>query len=185
MKLAGISFLPYRQNKRMTKNEWIWQQVGQWLGFPGGTSGGKKKTTCQCRRPKRFGFDPWVRKICWSMAWQPTPVFLPGDSHWQRSQWAIIHSVTKSRSWLKHLSAHMQANGQHIKPLVQCVMLCFGVANGQNRSEKTKPEIGQSQWGMTDTAYRLQGYGTSLVVQWLRLQAPKFRGPGFDIGSGN
>ena len=30
--------------------------------------------------------DPWVGKIPWRMAWQPTPVFLPGESHGQRSQ---------------------------------------------------------------------------------------------------
>ena len=29
---------------------------------------------------ERFGFDPWVRKIPWRRAWQPTPVFLPGGS---------------------------------------------------------------------------------------------------------
>ena len=29
----------------------------------------------------RPGFDPWVRKIPWRRAWQPTPVFLPGESH--------------------------------------------------------------------------------------------------------
>ena len=34
---------------------------------------------------KRHGFDPWVRKIPWKTAWQPTPVFLPGKSHGQRS----------------------------------------------------------------------------------------------------
>ena len=28
----------------------------------------------------RLGFDPWVRKIPWRRAWQPTPVFLPGES---------------------------------------------------------------------------------------------------------
>ena len=31
------------------------------------------------------GFDPWVRKIPWRRKWQPTPVFLPGKSHRQRS----------------------------------------------------------------------------------------------------
>ena len=36
----------------------------------------------QCGRP---GFDPWVRKILWRRKWQPTPVFLPGKSHGQRS----------------------------------------------------------------------------------------------------
>ena len=30
-------------------------------------------------------FSPWVRKIPWRRAWQPAPVFLPGDSHGQRS----------------------------------------------------------------------------------------------------
>jgi len=52
------------------------------LGFPGGTSG--KEPTCQCRKHKRHGFDPWVRKIPWRRAWQPTPVFLPKESHGQR-----------------------------------------------------------------------------------------------------
>ena len=30
-------------------------------------------------------FDPWVRKIPWRRKWLPTPVFLPGESHGQRS----------------------------------------------------------------------------------------------------
>ena len=36
----------------------------------------------QCRRP---GFNPWVGKLSWRRKWQPTPVFLPGKSHGQRS----------------------------------------------------------------------------------------------------
>ena len=44
-----------------------------------------KELICQCRRCKRPGFDPWARKIPWSRKWQPTPVFLPGKSHGQRS----------------------------------------------------------------------------------------------------
>ena len=31
---------------------------------------------------KRCGFDPWVGKIPWRRAWQPTPVFLPRESPW-------------------------------------------------------------------------------------------------------
>ena len=53
------------------------------LGFPGGSSG--KVPACQCRRCKRLRFDPWVRKFPWIRKWQPTPVFLPGKSHRQRS----------------------------------------------------------------------------------------------------
>ena len=45
--------------------------------------GGAPLVTCdvfvQCGRP---GFDPWVGKIPWRKAWQPTPVFLPGESPW-------------------------------------------------------------------------------------------------------
>ena len=31
------------------------------------------------------GFDSWVGKIPWRRAWQPTPVFLPGEFHRQRN----------------------------------------------------------------------------------------------------
>ena len=41
-----------------------------------------KESACQCRR---LSFNPWVRKIPWRRKWQPTPVFLPGKSHGQRS----------------------------------------------------------------------------------------------------
>ena len=48
------------------------------LGFPNGPRA--KEPACQCRRHKIHWLDPWVRKIPWRRAWQPTPVFLPGDS---------------------------------------------------------------------------------------------------------
>ena len=41
-----------------------------------------KESTCQCRK---HGFDSWVGKISWKRKWQPTPVFLPGKLHEQRS----------------------------------------------------------------------------------------------------
>ena len=44
-----------------------------------------KESACQRRRPKRLRFDPWVGKIPWMRVWQPTQVFLPGESHGQRS----------------------------------------------------------------------------------------------------
>ena len=53
------------------------------MGFLGSNSG--KELGCQCRRRMRFGFDPWVGKILWRRKWQPTPVFLPGETHGQRS----------------------------------------------------------------------------------------------------
>ena len=44
-----------------------------------------KEPTCQRRRCKRLGFDPWIGKIPWRRKWKPTPVFLPGESCGQRS----------------------------------------------------------------------------------------------------
>ena len=68
------------------------------LGFPPGASG--KESTCQC---SSHGFDSWVRKIPWRRAWQPTPVFSPGEPHGQRSLEATVQRVAKSRTRLKRL----------------------------------------------------------------------------------
>ena len=57
-------------------------------GYEFGTVG--KESTCQCRRCKILGFDPWVRKTPWSREWQPTPIFLLGKFHGQRSLVAYI-----------------------------------------------------------------------------------------------
>ena len=61
---------------------------------------GSKESTYQCRRPR---FDPWVRKIPWRREWQPTPVFLPEESHGQRSlagysPWG--HKDSDATEWL-------------------------------------------------------------------------------------
>ena len=40
------------------------------------------KNLVACRRPR---FSPWVRKIPRRRVWQPTPEFLPRESHGQRS----------------------------------------------------------------------------------------------------
>ena len=39
----------------------------------------RQRICLQCGRP---GFDPWVGKIPWRRAWQPSPVLLPGESTW-------------------------------------------------------------------------------------------------------
>ena len=71
-------------------------------GFPGGASG--KEPSCQCRR---WGFDPWVRKILWKRKWQPTQ-YSCLENLVDRGAWrATVHSVAKSRTWLKWLSTHM------------------------------------------------------------------------------
>ena len=85
----------------------VWQSLGSsmllqmalirsflWLnniplwGFPG------KESSCQCRR---CGFDLWVWKVPWRRKWQPTPVFLPGKSHGQRSLAGYSPGVVRVR----------------------------------------------------------------------------------------
>jgi len=46
-----------------------------------------------------FTFLHWRRK------WQPTPVFLPGESQGRGAWWAAVYGVTQSRTWLKRLSS--------------------------------------------------------------------------------
>ena len=65
-----------------------------------------KEFTFQCRSLRRCVVDPWVRKIHWRRAWQPTPVFLPGESREQRSPWAAVCGVAKSQELLKRLRMH-------------------------------------------------------------------------------
>ena len=67
------------------------------FSFPGVSDG---KIIClQFWRP---GFSSWVGKIPWGRKWQPTPVFLPGDSHGRRnligySPWGCKESETTER----------------------------------------------------------------------------------------
>ena len=53
-----------------------------YMGFPGG--GGSKEPVCQYGRHRDDGSVPG-REIPWRRAWQPAPVFLPGESHAQRN----------------------------------------------------------------------------------------------------
>ena len=55
--------------------------TGMVLSSPGG-SVVKKKISYQCRR---LWLHSWMGKIPWKRKWQPTPVFLPGEFHGQRS----------------------------------------------------------------------------------------------------
>ena len=76
-----------------------------WRGFPGGASG-KEPTANAGDLLKRHRFNLWVREILLRRKWQPTPVFLPEESHGQRNLVGYVHGVAKSRTWLKRLSTH-------------------------------------------------------------------------------
>ena len=85
------------------------------VGFPGGPS--CKGPACQCRRCKRCRFNPWDKTIPWGRAWQPTPVFLPGESHRQAgySPWGHKESDASEHSVVE----------KNASPSLLCSFFCF------------------------------------------------------------
>ena len=79
--------------------------------FPGGASA--KEPACQCRTHKRWGFDPWVRKIPWTRAWNPSHYCCLETPHGQRSlvgyntrfrhNWSDLADTHGQGSWLESL----------------------------------------------------------------------------------
>ena len=113
--------------------------VKMYLDFPSGASG--TGPACQCRRHKRCRFNPWVRKIPWRRAWQPTPVFLPeesrgrrnlvGYSSWDLKEWDTAEQLTLSfflffsvkviySPCLATTTTHLQRNSFHLAQLKLC-----------------------------------------------------------------
>ena len=73
--------------------------------FLGGTT--CKEPTCQCRRPKRLSFNPWVGKIPWSRKWQPT-IFLHvkwiifgilGEGNGNPLQYSFLENPMERGAW--------------------------------------------------------------------------------------
>ena len=68
-----------------------------------------KESACQWRRHKRCGFNPWVRKIPWRWEWLPTPIFLPGKFHGQRSLGGYSPWGHKESDMTEYTHTHTQA----------------------------------------------------------------------------
>ena len=75
----NIKLSPWFDTSLIINNKYI--LILLYSSFPGGGNG--KEPACQFRRQKRHRFNPWVGKISWRRKWQPTPVFLPWESHGQ------------------------------------------------------------------------------------------------------
>jgi len=73
-------------------------------GLPRDTNG--KEPICQGRRHEKHKFNTWVWKIPWRRAWLPTPLFMPGESHGQRSLEG--YSSWGGHDWSKFVCTHMQ-----------------------------------------------------------------------------
>ena len=82
---SKLAILKYLNNKTICKGEgedWETTRASQVALVV--------KNLCQCRRCKRRGFDPWVRKMPWRRKWQPTPVFCLENPMDSRAWWAIV-----------------------------------------------------------------------------------------------
>ena len=62
-------------------------------GFLGGSRG--KAAACQCSRRKRRGLNPWIGKIPWRRAWQPTQNSCLKNPMRRGGWWATVHGVAK------------------------------------------------------------------------------------------
>ena len=67
-----------------------------------------KESTCQCRIHR---FNPWVRKIPWREKCQPTPSFLPGKSHGQKS---LVGYSLWGHKELDRIDSHLSADGHKL-----------------------------------------------------------------------
>ena len=67
------------------------------MGFPGGAGG--KEPARQCRRHKKWGFDPWVGKIPLEEGMATHSSILAWKILWTEEAWlAIVHSFAKCRT---------------------------------------------------------------------------------------
>ena len=72
-----------------------------------------KNSPANAEDVKDTGFiDPWVRKIPWKRKWQPTPVFLRGEYHGQRSLVGYSSRGCKDLDTIEHVHACIQAHTQ-------------------------------------------------------------------------
>ena len=73
---------------------------------------------------RRPGFDPWVRKISWRKKWQPTPVFLLGKSHGQRTLEGYSPWGRKKSDTTEHARMHFELPIQFSSVAQSCLTLC-------------------------------------------------------------
>ena len=71
----------------------------------------------------RPGFDPWVGKIPWRRAWQPTPVFLTGESPWTKEPGGL-HSIGWQRVWHDWVTKHSTLIELPVKEMVCLFQEC-------------------------------------------------------------
>ena len=97
-----------------------------------------------------LGFSLWQSRA-WGRNWQPTPVFLPGESHGRGAWWAAVHGIAPSQTQVKRLSMYT----------------CIGEGNGNplQYSCLENPRDGRAWWaaiyGVAQSRTRLKRLSSS------------------------
>ena len=86
----------------------------------------------QCRRPR---FNPWVRKIPWRREWLPTPGFLPGEFHGQKSLVGYNPRSCKESDTTEWLTTMRFSEC----PRSQCLEVAGTLSPGRKRSSVSRP----------------------------------------------
>ena len=96
------------------------------------------KSCMQYKRRGRCEFNPWIWKVPWRRKWQPTPVFLSGISHGQKSlvdyspcapkesvmaEHTHTHTHRRIHIWARHYSKYLSVNCQIITSYEDAVIL--------------------------------------------------------------
>ena len=114
-----------------------------------------EESTRQCRRCRRHGFDPWVRKRSWIRKWQPTPVLLHGKFHEQRNLVGYSPRGHKELDRTEHAPPHMyvcmDGDIAHSSLNATCAHINFWSVTSQKK-----------------TNHLFQGFITSQNLSWKR-----------------
>ena len=95
-------------------------------------------------RDMKLRLDPWVRKILWRRAWQPTPVFLPGESHGQRSL-AGYSPWGRSESDTSEVTAHTRERSQSEKTMFSVIPTLW--RSRKANMDTVKRSVAAEAWG--------------------------------------
>ena len=126
-----------RFNLRLGWRQWGDDWLKNGIELIGSNSG--KESTCQCRRHKRHEFNPWVGKIPWRRAWQPTPIFLP----------ILVKNLPANAGDIRDMSSvpglGRSPGGGHGNPLQYS---CHGI---RRESHGQSSLMGYSLWGREES----------------------------------
>ena len=134
----------FKKRGQVRDNKGFWWIISfGFQGLPWWLSG--KESGSECRR---LEFDPWVRKIPRRRKWQPTPVFLTGKFHRQRSLvgYSLWGHKRVRLNWVTK-QQHSLRTGSLLSPQSQQHQ---GLSRGESNSAPSQLFDSKFPEGMTD-----------------------------------